>query len=35
MRVVRNWNRFPSKDVDAPSLKVFKTRLDVSSGNMI
>ena len=24
----RHWNRFPRKAVDAPSLEVFKTRLD-------
>jgi len=28
VRVVRRWNRFPRKVVDAPSLEVFKARLD-------
>ena len=28
MRVVRHWKRFPRAVVDAPSLEVFKARLD-------
>ena len=29
VRVVRYWNRFPREAVDAPSLAVFKARLDL------
>ncbi|PKU39848.1 hypothetical protein llap_9845 [Limosa lapponica baueri] len=35
MRVVRHWNRFPRKAVDAPSLEVFKTRLDGALSNLV
>jgi len=35
MRVVRHWSRLSREAVDAPSLKVFKTRLDVALSNLI
>jgi len=34
-RVVRCWNRLPRESVDAPSLKVFKARLDGALGNLV
>ena len=34
-RMVRCWNRLPRKVVDAPSLEVFKTRLDVALGSLV
>jgi len=34
MRVVRHWNRLP-KVVNAPSLAVFKARLDVALSNLV
>ena len=34
LRVVRCWNRLP-REVDAPSLEVFKARLDGALGNLI
>ena len=34
-RVVRPWNSLPKEVVDAPSLEVFKTRLDEALGNLI
>ncbi|KFV96564.1 hypothetical protein N326_03255, partial [Eurypyga helias] len=34
-RVVRHWNRLPKEAVDAPSLKVFKARLDVALSNLV
>ena len=34
-RVVRPWNRLPREVVDAPSLEVFKARLDGALGNLI
>ena len=35
MRVVRCWHRLPRQIVDAPSLAVFKARLDRALGNLI
>ncbi|KFQ40690.1 hypothetical protein N332_03725, partial [Mesitornis unicolor] len=35
MRVVRHWNSLPRKAVDAPSLEVFKARLDRALGNLV
>ncbi|GAB0178802.1 hypothetical protein GRJ2_000345500 [Grus japonensis] len=35
MRVVRHWNRLPRGAVDAPSLEVFKARLDGALGNVV
>jgi len=34
-RVVGCWNRLPREVVDAPSLEVFKTRLDGVLGNLV
>ena len=34
-RVVRCWNRLPREVVDAPSLEVFKTRLDGALGSLV
>ncbi|KGL97047.1 hypothetical protein N301_09205, partial [Charadrius vociferus] len=34
-RVVRYWNRLPREAVEAPSLEVFKARLDVALGNLV
>ena len=34
-RVVRQWNRLPREAVDAPSLEVFKARLDGALGNLV
>ncbi|GAB0191644.1 hypothetical protein GRJ2_001629700 [Grus japonensis] len=34
VRVVRHWNRLPREAVDAPSLEVFKARLDEALGNL-
>jgi len=33
--VVRCWNRLPREVVDAPSLEVFKARLDVALGSLV
>ncbi|KFU98998.1 hypothetical protein N340_01577, partial [Tauraco erythrolophus] len=34
-RVVRHWNRLPREVVDAPSLEVFKAKLDEALGNLV
>ncbi|KFQ98827.1 hypothetical protein N306_07955, partial [Opisthocomus hoazin] len=35
MRVVRHWHRMPREAVAAPSLEVFKARLDRALGNLV
>ncbi|KAK4813073.1 hypothetical protein QYF61_007575 [Mycteria americana] len=35
VRMVRHWNRLPGEVVDAPSLEVFKARLDGALSNLI
>ncbi|KFQ07020.1 hypothetical protein N330_02623, partial [Leptosomus discolor] len=35
LRVVRHWNKLPKEVVDAPSLAVFKTRLDGALSNLV
>ena len=35
MRVVRHWHRLPREVVDAPSLAVFKARLDGAWSNLV
>ncbi|KGL90219.1 hypothetical protein N301_00170, partial [Charadrius vociferus] len=35
LRVVRHWHRLPREAVEAPSLEVFKARLDVALGNLV
>ncbi|KFQ14753.1 hypothetical protein N330_00635, partial [Leptosomus discolor] len=35
LRVVRHWNRLPEEVVDAPSLEVFKARLDGALSNLV
>ncbi|KFQ39697.1 hypothetical protein N332_03902, partial [Mesitornis unicolor] len=35
VRVVRHWNRLPKEAVDAPSLEVFKARLDRTLSNLV
>ncbi|KFW09814.1 hypothetical protein N326_02513, partial [Eurypyga helias] len=34
-RMVRHWNRLPRDVVDAPSLEVFKARLDEALSNLV
>jgi len=34
-RVLRCWNRLPREGVDAPSLEVFKGRLDGALGSLV
>jgi len=35
MRVMRHWNRLPREAVAAPSLAVFKARLDGALSNLV
>jgi len=35
MRVLRHWSRLPREAADAPSLEVFKVRLDGALSNLI
>jgi len=35
MRVVKHWNKLPREAVDAPSLEVFKARLDGALSNLL
>ena len=35
VRVVSHWNRSPSEAVAAPSLEVFKVRLDKTLSNLV
>ena len=35
MRVAMCWNRLPREAVDAPSLEVFKARLDGALGSLV
>ncbi|GAB0199201.1 hypothetical protein GRJ2_002385500 [Grus japonensis] len=35
VRVVRHWHRLPREVVDAPSLEVFKARIDEALGNVV
>ncbi|KFP22218.1 hypothetical protein Z169_08502, partial [Egretta garzetta] len=35
VKVVRHWNRLPREVVDAPSLEVFKARLDGTLSNLV
>ncbi|KFV99032.1 hypothetical protein N326_01605, partial [Eurypyga helias] len=34
-RVVKHWNRLPREAVEAPSLEVFKARLDEALSNLV
>ncbi|KFQ36177.1 hypothetical protein N332_09773, partial [Mesitornis unicolor] len=35
VRVVRHWHRLPREAVDAPSLEVFKARLDTALSSLL
>ncbi|KFV50650.1 hypothetical protein N341_10176, partial [Tyto alba] len=35
VKVVRHWGRLPREAVDAPSLEVFKARLDGALSNLV
>ncbi|KFM13662.1 hypothetical protein AS27_12502, partial [Aptenodytes forsteri] len=35
VRVVRHWNSLPREVVDAPSLEMFKARLDEALSNLV
>ncbi|KFQ91219.1 hypothetical protein Y956_01475, partial [Nipponia nippon] len=35
VRVVRHWNKLPREVVDAPSLEVFKAKLDEALSNLV
>ncbi|KFR06652.1 hypothetical protein Y956_05603, partial [Nipponia nippon] len=35
MRVVRHWNKLPREAGDAPSLQMFKARLDGALNNLV
>ncbi|KFQ14770.1 hypothetical protein N330_11861, partial [Leptosomus discolor] len=35
VRLVRHWNRLPREVVDAPSLSVFKARLDGALSSLV
>ena len=35
VRVVRHWHRLPRESVDAPSLAVFRARLDGALANLV
>ncbi|KFR16566.1 hypothetical protein N306_06097, partial [Opisthocomus hoazin] len=35
MRVVKHWNRLPREVVDAPSLAVFRARMDGALSNLV
>ncbi|KFQ79293.1 hypothetical protein N337_06108, partial [Phoenicopterus ruber ruber] len=34
-RIIKHWNRLPREVVEAPSLEVFKRRVDVELGDMV